>query len=68
MKVLDIFMGYMRKKRPVLVEQGWFFHWDNAPVHTAAIIQIGSPPSASRSYATCLINPNLVPVDFLFRT
>jgi hypothetical protein len=21
------------------MEQEWFFHWDNAPVHTAAIVQ-----------------------------
>jgi hypothetical protein len=22
-----------------LIEQEWFFHWDNAPVHTAAVVQ-----------------------------
>jgi hypothetical protein len=38
-KVLDIFMRHFRKKRSVLAKQGWFFHWDNAPVHTAAIVQ-----------------------------
>jgi hypothetical protein len=32
-------MKHLRKKKPVLVEQGWFFHWENAPVHIAAIIQ-----------------------------
>jgi hypothetical protein len=25
-KVLDVFMRHLRKKRPVLVEQGCFFH------------------------------------------
>jgi hypothetical protein len=39
MKVLDISMKHLRKKRPVLVEQGWFFHWNSAPFHTAAIVQ-----------------------------
>jgi hypothetical protein len=34
MKSLDVFMKHLRKKSPVLVEQGWFFHWDNALVHT----------------------------------
>jgi hypothetical protein len=38
-KVLDIFMRHFKKKRPVMAEQPWFFHWDNAPVHTAAIVQ-----------------------------
>jgi hypothetical protein len=37
-KVLDVFMRHSRKKRLVLAEQPWFFHWDNAPVHTAAIL------------------------------
>jgi hypothetical protein len=27
------------KKRPVIAEGEWFFYWDNAPVHTAALIQ-----------------------------
>jgi hypothetical protein len=31
-EVLNFFMKHLRKKRPVLVEQGWFFHWDNTPV------------------------------------
>jgi hypothetical protein len=37
--VLDVFMRHFRKKRPVLAAQPWFFHWDNSPVHNAAIIQ-----------------------------
>jgi hypothetical protein len=32
-------MKHLKKKRPFLVEQGWFFHWDNVPVHTATIVQ-----------------------------
>jgi hypothetical protein len=38
-KVLDVFIMHLRKKRFILLEQGWFFHWDNAPVHTAASVQ-----------------------------
>jgi hypothetical protein len=26
-------------KRPILLEQEWFFQWDNVSVHTATIIQ-----------------------------
>jgi hypothetical protein len=28
-----------RKKRPIVWFQDWFLHWDNSPVHTAAIVQ-----------------------------
>jgi hypothetical protein len=38
-KVLGIFMKHIKKKRPILVEQGWFFHWDNAPLHIVTIVQ-----------------------------
>ena len=37
-KVLGLFMRKMRQKRPHLVENGFIFHWDNAPVHTAAVV------------------------------
>ena len=36
MKALSTFMKYLKKKRPQMVEGEWWFHWDNAPVHTAA--------------------------------
>jgi hypothetical protein len=32
-------MKHLKKKRPILVEQECFLPCDNAPVHTAAIIQ-----------------------------
>ena len=37
-KVLGLFMKKMKQKRPHLVEQGFIFHWDNAPVHTASVV------------------------------
>ena len=67
MKVLGTFLAHFKKKQPVMVEQEWFFHWDNAPVHTAAVVKdwlaahrfnmIGNPPYL----------PDLAPADFLFR-
>ena len=36
---LASFLKILSKKRPQLVEQGWMFHWDNVPVHTAAVVQ-----------------------------
>ena len=38
-KALGQFMKILRKKRPVMVKQKWFFHWDTAPVHTAAVVR-----------------------------
>jgi hypothetical protein len=36
---LSKFLATFKKKRPNMVAQEWFFHWDNAPVHTAAIVK-----------------------------
>jgi hypothetical protein len=38
-KVLGLFMKQLKNKRPVMVAQLWWFHWDNAPVDTAAVVQ-----------------------------
>jgi hypothetical protein len=32
-------MVHLKKKRPEMMKGNWFFHWDNAPVHTAAIVK-----------------------------
>ncbi len=40
-KVLDNFMKHIKKKRPVLVDQGWFFHWDNALILLPPSSRIG---------------------------
>jgi hypothetical protein len=37
--VLGKFMVHLRKKRPDMTKGNWFFHWDNAPVHTAAVVK-----------------------------
>jgi hypothetical protein len=26
--------------RPVTAAQGWFFHWDKTPVHSAALVKV----------------------------
>jgi hypothetical protein len=38
-KVLSIFIKKLRQKLPEMVSREWFFHWDNAWVHTATIVQ-----------------------------
>jgi hypothetical protein len=37
--VLGIFMKHMKKNRPILLEQGWFFHWDNGNLHSSTVVQ-----------------------------
>jgi hypothetical protein len=68
-KVLDVFMRHFRKKRPVLAEQRWFFHWDNVPVNTAAFIQdwLATQKIQSRSSATRPIRRISLADFFLFR-
>jgi len=36
---LGRFMKIFKQKRPVMFQQDWFFHRDNAPVHIAAVVQ-----------------------------
>ena len=36
---LKTFFKHLNRKRPDLAKEGIFFHWDNAPVHTARIVQ-----------------------------
>jgi hypothetical protein len=38
-KALGTFMQHLKKKRPEMVPREWFFHWDNVPVHTAAVVK-----------------------------
>jgi hypothetical protein len=66
-KVLDVFMRHFRKKRPVFAEQHRFFHWDNAPVHTAAIVQDWLAAHNVQVLRHPPYLPDLAPVDFLFR-
>ncbi len=35
---LSKFMKVFKQNRPVIAAGGWWFHWDNAPVHTAAAV------------------------------
>jgi histone-lysine N-methyltransferase SETMAR len=37
-EALSNFMKIFKKKRPIMAAADWFLHWDNAPVHTAAIV------------------------------
>ena len=66
-KVLDVFMRHLRKKRPVLAEQRWFFHWDNAPVHTANVVKEFLAKKNIKLLSHPPYSPDLAPADyFLF--
>ena len=38
-KALASFMKNLKQKRPYMAAGDWWFHWDNAPVHTAASVK-----------------------------
>ena len=66
--VLGKFLKQLRLKRPEMVEQEWFLHWDNAPVHTAAVVQNWLAARAIRVLPHPPYSPDLAPADFfLFR-
>ena len=66
---LGRFLKIFRKKRPVMAQQEWFFHWDNAPVHTAAVVQDWIAARGVQMIRHPPYSPDLAPADFfLFPT
>jgi histone-lysine N-methyltransferase SETMAR len=67
-KVLGKFLKHFRKKRPVMADREWFFHWDNAPVHTAGDVQDWFAANSIQLLSHPPYSPDLAPADFfLFR-
>jgi histone-lysine N-methyltransferase SETMAR len=67
-KALDIFLKNLKQKRPIMVEQEWWFHWDNAPVHTAAAVKNWFAAHGVQRLEHSPYSPDLAPADyFLFR-
>jgi histone-lysine N-methyltransferase SETMAR len=66
--VLGKFMVYLRKKWPEMTKGIWFFHWDNTPVHTAAIVKNWLATKEIQLLPNPPYSPDLAPADFfLFR-
>lgn len=63
-KALTQFMRRLRQKRPDLVEGEWFLHWDNAPVHTAAVVQNWLAARGVQVLPHPPYSPDLAPADF----
>jgi histone-lysine N-methyltransferase SETMAR len=66
--VLGKFWRSLRVKRPELLSQQWFFHWDNALVHTPALVSDWFDAHGVQRLEHPPYSPDLAPADFfLFR-
>ena len=63
-KALARFLVVFRQKRPIMSSQDWFFHWDNAPVHTAAVVQEFLVAKGVQLIPHPPYSPDLAPADF----
>jgi hypothetical protein len=68
LKAMDKFMAHLKKKRPEMVKQEWFFHWDNAAVHTTASVKKWFADHSIQLLPHPPYSLDLAPADFfLFR-
>ncbi len=66
-EALGTFLKILRKKRPQMVAGDWLFHWDNAPVHTAAKVTDFMEARGIKLIEHPPYSPDLAPADyFLF--
>jgi histone-lysine N-methyltransferase SETMAR len=63
-KAINNFLKQLKKKRPGMVEQEWWFHWDNVPVHISAVIQQWFAAHSIQQLEHPPYSPDLAPVDF----
>ena len=61
---LGKFFKVFRQKRPVMAEQEWFFDWDNALVHTAAVVRDWITAKGFVLLEHPPYSPDLAPADF----
>ncbi len=66
--ILGKFRKHLRIKRPEMVKQEWFLHWDNVPVHTATVVKNWLAARVIQVLPHPPYSPDLAPADFfLFR-
>ncbi len=63
-EALGSFMKILKKKRPIMAAGEWFLHWDNVPVHTAAIVTDWLVTRRVQMLEHPLYSPDLAPADF----
>ncbi len=55
----------MQLKRPEMMSQQWFFDWDNAHVHTAAVVSSWFDAHGVQRLEQAPYSPILAPADFV---
>ena len=65
-KALGSFLKNFRKKRPKMAARDWWFHWDNAPVHTATVVQNWLAARGIQVLELPPYSPDLAPADFFY--
>lgn len=62
---LNRFLNRFQRKRPELwAQKNWWFHWDNASVHTAAVVMEHLTAKAFKVIRHPPYSPDLAPADF----
>jgi len=64
MDALGKFLKIYKQKRPKVASLEQFFHWDNAPVHTAAVLKDWMAVKQFQVIEHPLYSPDLAPADF----
>jgi histone-lysine N-methyltransferase SETMAR len=54
----------LKEKRPTMMAGTWWFHWDNAPVHTAAVLTNWMTARRFQVIEHPPYSPDLAPADF----
>jgi histone-lysine N-methyltransferase SETMAR len=63
-EALGKFLKVFRQKRPEIAAGDWWFHWDNAPVHTAAMVKDWMAARQFKVIKHPPYSPDLAPIDF----
>ena len=63
-KSLRRFLKIYKDKRSARAGQDWFLHWDNAPVHSAAVVQQFLADRSIKTIAHPPYSPDLAPANF----
>ncbi len=63
-EALARFLKALKEKRPTMMARTWWFHWDNAPVHTAAVVTNWMAARRFQIIEHPPYLPDLAPSDF----
>ena len=63
-KALASFMKNFKQKRPYMAARDWWFHWDNAHMHTAASVKNWLAARGIQMLEQPPNSPDLAPADF----